>query len=66
MQKSGEYIVEQYDNWKIVRYIYYFRTKEECANYWLKKNEKLIEVYFLPDEISNFNWRMKVEAFLLN
>lgn len=64
MRKSEKYIVEQYDNWKIVRYIYYFKIKEECANYRLKKNEKLLEIYFLLDEISGFNWRMKVEAFI--
>lgn len=65
MRKSEEYIVEQYDNCKIVRYVYYFKTKEECANYQLKKNEKLLEIYFLPDEIFGFNWKMKIEAFYL-
>lgn len=66
MRKGEEYIVRQYDDWKIVRYIYYFKTREECANHLLKENEKLLEIYFLPDEISDFNWRIKVEAVVLN
>lgn len=65
-EKSEEYIVKQYDNWRIVRYIYYFKTRKEYANYQLRKNEKLLEVYFLPDEIFGFNWRIKVEAVLSN
>ena len=66
MRKGKEYIVKQYDDWKIIRYVYYFKTREECANYQLGKNEKLLEIYFLPDEIFSFNWRIKVETVLLN
>lgn len=66
MRKSKEYTVKKYDGWKIVRYTYYFKTREECVNYQLGKNEKLLEVYFLPDEIFGFNWEMKIEAALPN
>lgn len=66
MRKSKEYIVKQYDDWRIIRYFYFFKTKEECANYQLEKNEKLLEIYFRPDEIFGYSWEMKIEAALPN
>ena len=33
MKKGQEYIVRKLDDMYIVRFTYYFKTKEECANY---------------------------------
>ena len=66
MKKSQEFIVKEWETFQIVRYTYYFKSKEECANYQLRKDERLLEIYFLPDEIFGFNWRIKVEAVLPN
>jgi hypothetical protein len=62
MEKSSEHIIHQWENWCVVRFTYYFKTKEECENYVLKENEKLICRYYLMDETSEFKWAMVVEA----
>lgn len=61
MKKGKEYIVNQYDNYQVVWYNYYFENREECENYQLKDNERVIDVKFAAEDYPNFKWVMCVQ-----
>lgn len=51
MKKGIELVIRKEENFEVVRYNYYFESKEEMERFKLKKDEKLVgRVFYTKDE----------------
>lgn len=61
MKKGKELIIRKEENFEVVRYNYYFKSKEEMEQFVLNSNEKLIErILFNPNGL--YACSMQVEV----
>ena len=61
MKKGTESVIRKEENFEVIRYNYYFESKEEMERFKLKKDEKLIMRSFYTEYI-NYPCMMQVEA----
>ena len=61
MKKGTESVIRKEENFEVIRYNYYFESKEEMERFKLKKDEKLIMRSFYTEYI-NYPCMMQVEV----
>lgn len=62
MKIGKETIIQREENFEVVRYNYYFESKEEMERFKLKKNEKLVaRIFYTGNE--SYPCMIQVEVF---
>ena len=64
MEKSQEFIVREYETFQVIHYNYYFKDKEEYANYKLQDNETILSSSWIQDS-TNYTIMVNVEEIRL-